>query len=147
MALSADEITMPLADKAAYTTLIVQQLGDIQTEQYPSGILAATIDALWSLNEGQAATDYLRYLYTKQSAIETLQGACREQVTISGNDRTIQLSDKIRNLQTLYTNTAQAIETEETKAERRATSRGQPTIGSIKQAAPLAALDPRVLGV
>jgi hypothetical protein len=84
---------MPLSD-AAYQTLIVTQVGDTA-----SGLIAAQIATLWSLNDDQPSRK-LQYLHAKRAAIETLMGAVREQVTHQGEDNVrTQLSDKLKNLQ------------------------------------------------
>lgn len=125
---------MPL-DAIDYQALITTQVGDIQTEKYPTGVLATTITSLWTLNETKP-TDELRYLYTKRSAIETLMGIAKDQVTLAGNDRSIDLSDKIKNLQLLLKNVDSEIAKAEEQAQRDIEQRAQtnrgPQVGHIR---------------
>lgn len=133
---------MPLLAASDYQQLIIVQVGDIKTQEHPGGILAATITTLWALNEAQPTVD-LRYLYTKRSAIETLLGVVKEQVTLSGNDREIDLNAKSTNLQRLIDNVDLEIKRAEANAAQQAEAAARrasaPVVGQLRTTAPVSA--------
>lgn len=118
--------------------LIISQVGDQATPEQPSGIVAANIAALWALHDEQP-TAKLQFLYAKREAISLLMGSVRQQVTVAGNDRQIALTDKLKNLKTMWDATDRELSQAEALRARQlqqAAASRAPLRGTIRTTAP-----------
>lgn len=121
---------MPLTGDS-YKTLVIVEVGDVD------GVIADQVDTLWDLYAGQ--TDgYARYLYTKRKALDLLMGLVREQVTQTApNGVSADLTDKLKNLQIMWTNVDREIATVTALALQTAQTSAAPVIGQISAVAPV----------
>lgn len=125
---------MPLS-AAQFKVLVVTEVGDVDS------LVAGQIDVLWTLYDSQA-DDYIHYLYTKRKSLDLLMGQVREQVTrqVDG-PLLVNLTDKLKNLQTMWTNVDREIATLAAKAiadaELAAVTGGQAAVGQLTTTAPI----------
>jgi hypothetical protein len=116
---------MPLTS-SQYQTLIVTEVGDNQ-----AGQLAAAIAELWTKHD-TIADDYLRYLFTKRSAIDFMLGGNRYYVDFEGLDGAKAKADQI------YQHLLQMRElVEGLIAEAGAAAGGGLALGELVQTAPI----------
>lgn len=81
---------MPLSDEQ---TLIVTEVGDEVTTEWPSGVLATNIVTVWA--RYSAADTELQRLYTKRDCIDLVLGVVRKQVDFEiANDHSRKQSQK-----------------------------------------------------
>lgn len=122
-----------------YKSLIVTEVGDTT-----DGLINLEIETLWELYA--ATTDLmLRYFQTKRKAIDLLMGKVREQISFSGNNAgnqvTVELSDKLDHLQTMWKNVSSEISDREQVLSDRVTAGQQtlrqPVVGQLHQTAPV----------